>query len=174
MIPDALRQSTPDPEQVAIDRALVEVRARQNSNLALRAGTIAAAAVAIGWAAISVFFDGQFRYLAVFAGIAVGRVVRAYGKGVSLPYRLIGAAMGILACIEGNILITIHFAALERSTSSWNLLWHLSGQQFLAIASAWLDFRSFLLYTIAGFFAGLAAAREPIHAAYELMESRAG
>jgi hypothetical protein len=86
------------------------------SNLLLGAiGGLAAAAVGAGvWAAITVATEYQIGYMAVGVGFIVGLAVRFLGRGSTLAFGVVGAALSLLGCVAGNLLSGVGFIAASQ------------------------------------------------------------
>lgn len=91
-----------DPAQVAYlqQRLLAE----QNLALAVGAGALAGLVGAGLWALLTVATGYQIGFMAIGVGLGVGFAVRLAGRGVSVPFGVVGGAFALLGCAVGNLL----------------------------------------------------------------------
>lgn len=85
----------------------------QNFPMALIAGAFAALAGAGAWAGVTVATGYQIGWMAIGVGVLVGYAVRYAGKGIELPYSVVGAVFALLGCVIGNLLTVSYFVAEE-------------------------------------------------------------
>ena len=81
---------------------------------ALVAGSVAAAAGAMVWAAVTVFTGMQIGWMAVGVGFLVGFAVRRFGKGSDPAFQVLGAALSLAGCLAGNLLAVCAFASRQQ------------------------------------------------------------
>ena len=81
---------------------------------ALVAGSVAAAAGAMVWAAVTVFTGMQIGWMAVGVGFLVGFAVRRFGKGSDATFQVLGAALSLAGCLAGNLLAVCAFASRQQ------------------------------------------------------------
>lgn len=100
--------SAPDP---IAQHELTLARDRQNLVLAIAAGAVTAALSAIAWAAITATTGFQIGFMAIGVGIAVGYAVRVAGRGLDTGFRAVAAALALLGCACGNLLVACVYYA---------------------------------------------------------------
>ncbi len=81
---------------------------------ALVAGSVAAAAGAMVWAAVTVFTGMQIGWMAVGVGFLVGFAVRRFGKGSDPTFQILGAVLSLAGCLAGNLLAVCAFASRQQ------------------------------------------------------------
>ena len=99
--------------QKKIDRHIEKLKSNQNLPLGFFIGLIASIVGAILWAAITVATEYQIGYMAIAIGLLVGYVIRYSGKGIDNIFGISGAVLSAFACLLGNFLSIIGFAANE-------------------------------------------------------------
>ncbi len=80
------------------------LRKDQNIGMAVLAGFGASILGGILWAVVTVASGWQIGFMAVGVGLLVGFAVRFLGKGVDIPFGIIGAVFSLLGCVFGNFL----------------------------------------------------------------------
>ena len=83
---------------------LAHLRKDQNLAMAVVAGFGASIIGGILWTVVTVATGWQIGYMAIGVGILVGFAVRFLGKGVDIPFGIIGAVFALLGCVLGNFL----------------------------------------------------------------------
>jgi hypothetical protein len=90
---------------------LAHLRKDQNLGMAVVAGAGASLVGAVLWAVVTVMTGWQIGFMAIGVGILVGFAVRFFGKGVDIPFGIVGAVFSLLGCVFGNFLSIYGFAA---------------------------------------------------------------
>lgn len=90
---------------------LEKYQLEQNYSQALLAGIGAGLLGAILWAIITVTFDFQIGYMAIFVGAGVGFAIRYFGKGVEMIYGITGGIIALISCLLGNALSVLGYVA---------------------------------------------------------------
>ncbi len=82
---------------------------KEESNFMLAAlcGILTALALVAMWAYITYFVNFQVGWMAVAVGYIIGYVIRIIGKGTTLGFGVLGAALSLLTCIAGNLFFII-------------------------------------------------------------------
>ncbi len=120
--------ASPEPEEQAqIDESklrqfLLEAESRQNFGMALIAGTVAAAAGAAIWAAITVSTQYQIGWMAIGVGFLVGIAVRTFGRGITNVYGILGASLALVGCLAGNLMAGCGFVSIHQEISFFAVL----------------------------------------------------
>ena len=81
---------------------------------ALVAGSVAAAAGAMVWAAVTVLTGMRIGWMAVGVGFLVGYTVRRFGKGTDQTFQVLGAVLSLAGCLAGNLLAVCAFASRQQ------------------------------------------------------------
>ncbi|MBI1951227.1 MAG: hypothetical protein HYS34_07690 [Acidobacteria bacterium] len=89
---------------------------------ALVAGSVAAAAGAMVWAAVTVFTGMQIGWMAVGVGFLVGFAVRRFGKGADPTFQILGAVLSLVGCLAGNLLAVCAFASRQQDVPLMSVL----------------------------------------------------
>jgi hypothetical protein len=113
------------------------------------AGIIAAAIGAILWALITYWTKFQIGWMAVGVGLLVGFAIRWLGKGKSIKFGIIGAALALLGCLAGNVLATCIWASREYHVSIFKVLSVLDFQLMIDILKTGFSLIDLLFYAIA-------------------------
>lgn len=92
-------------DEIQLRALLQQVRDNQNLPLALIGGLGASAVGAAIWALITVWTNYQIGWMAVGVGFLVGYAVRVFGKGIDRSFGIAGAALALLGCLAGNLLM---------------------------------------------------------------------
>ncbi len=80
------------------------LRKNQNIGMAIVGGLAASFVGAILWTVVTVSTGWQIGFMAIGVGILVGFAVRFLGKGVDIPFGIVGAVFALLGCVLGNFL----------------------------------------------------------------------
>ncbi|WP_291721647.1 hypothetical protein [Bernardetia sp.] len=94
---------------------LNKLRREQNLGLGVLGGIGGAIIGAALWAVVTVATGWQIGYMAIGVGILVGFAVRFLGKGVDMPFSIIGAVFALVGCALGNFLAMYGISAKEFS-----------------------------------------------------------
>lgn len=109
-------------EDVQFDAAKLEqimrdVKSKQSLSLAILGGLAASIVAAIIWGLISFATGYQIGFMAIGVGFLVGYAVRYCGKGVTIPFGIVGAVLSLFGCLLGNLFMaTIVLSRLEGSS----------------------------------------------------------
>ncbi len=94
-----------------IQFALQALRSDQNLVVGALAGLAAALVGAAIWAVVTALTQYQIGFMAIGVGFLVGFAVRAAGRGVDPVFGVVGAALALLGCVLGNLLMVLYFLA---------------------------------------------------------------
>lgn len=122
--------------------------------LAILVSTAAAVLGAIVWAAVTVATNFQIGWMAIGVGFLVGLSVRQFGRGTTLGFRVIGAALALIGCVLGNLLTVSHFAAAANGVTIFDVVSQLDmarSIELLTIGFAPMDILFYVLAVYAGY-----------------------
>lgn len=130
-------QAEPSVEGDTIDMARLQalqnrLEAEQSLAGGVCAGLGAALAGAAIWAVVTVATQFQIGWMAVGVGFVVGHAVRVFGKGVTMPFGLLGAGFALAGCILGNLMSVCGFVAKQESIPVVSLILSTLAQPKLA------------------------------------------
>jgi antitoxin component YwqK of YwqJK toxin-antitoxin module len=91
--------------------------ATPNFIFAVIGGSLAALAMAILWALVTVATETQYGIVAIVVGLVTGSAVRYFGRGETSKYGVLGAFLSMAGCVVGNILSLYGFIAKAQSLS---------------------------------------------------------
>jgi len=120
----------PAIDPVQLEQVRDAMRREQRLVPAAVAGSIAALAGAVVWAAITVTTEYQIGWMAIGIGVLVGLTVRKVGRGVDASFGVVGAALAFVACLFGNLFAVVGYLAKAVDGSVFQIL----GELDLAIA----------------------------------------
>jgi len=109
------QDSGTDP--VKLERLMSERMLNQSIPFAILGGLMASIVGAVIWAAITTATGYQIGFMAIGIGLLVGYAVNFFGKGMTMPFAVIGAFFALFGCLLGNFL-TILFAFSQVEDSS--------------------------------------------------------
>ena len=112
----------PEIDSARLNQYLVEVRGNANFFLAVLAGLAAAGVGAGAWATISALTGFQIGWMAIGIGFLVGLAVRTAGKGIDLPFGILGAGLALLGCLAGNLFTVVLVIARTQSETFFHVL----------------------------------------------------
>lgn len=96
---------------------IAEQKLNQSLPMGFLGGVIGATIGAAIWAAITVSSGYQIGFMAIGVGFLVGVLVRVMGKGLDMPFGIIGASFALIGCLAGNILSGCGFVAVDQNVS---------------------------------------------------------
>ena len=131
------------------DPIVVETVREGNVSAALLAGLFSCIAVASVWAFISVNAEKQWLYMGIFAGLAVGWLVKIVSGGNNNTIGCIGAFFALLSCALGDFLTNVGFIAKSEELTYFQTLGALNFSYFFEIVFLDFDFFSFIIYGLA-------------------------
>lgn len=114
----------PTIDRQTLEAFLTDLRQKQSLLLGLLGGTAAALASAaiwvgitwayIRWAGITAASDDQMTWMAVIVGFLVGFAVRHAGRGIDLPFGIVGAVLTLAGCFLGNLFTNYYLESATR------------------------------------------------------------
>jgi hypothetical protein len=109
--PEAPQVETSEIDPAQVQYAIEQLRSEENLPLAVIAGTAAAAVGAGLWMGITVATGYQIGFMAIGVGLLVAFSVRAAGRGLTMPFQIVGATLALLGCLFGNFLTLVWYIA---------------------------------------------------------------
>jgi len=115
-VDDELSDAEQQEPQIEIDPHRLQMlmqsfREQQNLPMGAAAGAVAATIGAVLWAVITVATEWQIGWMAVGVAFLVGIAIRSFGKGVDMPFQILGAVLALGGSLVGNYLSVCAFAA---------------------------------------------------------------
>ena len=138
-----------DPEKVQVFQAQMEMQ--QNMLMAIAGGAGAAVIGAAVWAGVTVSTGYQIGWMAIGIGFLVGIMVRFLGKGLTMPYGVIGAVFALVGCLGGNLLSLCGFISIQESVSFIMIVENMLKQpaMIVELLKATFNPMDFVFYAIA-------------------------
>lgn len=96
-----------------LEQLMNDVKSKQNLTMAVLGGLIASIVSAIIWSIVTYATGYQIGFMAIGVGFLVGYAVNFFGKGITIPFGVVGASFSLFGCLLGNIFTTIIAAALQ-------------------------------------------------------------
>lgn len=122
-----------------------------NLFLAIIGGLLSSVLVSGLWALITVNAQKQWMIMGIFAGLAVGFVVRLVSRGRSLSVSIVGGVFALIACMLGDYFTNVGFIAQSEELGYFETLSMIDNAYFFEIAFADFDFFSLIVYGIAAY-----------------------
>jgi drug/metabolite transporter (DMT)-like permease len=129
--------------------ALQALRSEQNLVMGALAGLAAALVGAAIWAIITALTQYQIGFMAIGIGFLVGFAVRAAGKGIDPVFGVVGAALALLGCVLGNLVMVLYFLANKEQMPLLELLSRLDLKLVQRVMTATFDVMDMVFYGIA-------------------------
>ena len=103
--------------QADYDTARLEVISRERLVLGLVAGLVGVFVSALVWAGIAVATGSEIGWIAIGVGFLVGLLVRIGGRGVTIKFGILAAALSLVAILVGKYFSFIGFVMTEGGIS---------------------------------------------------------
>lgn len=139
---------TPQPEDYSVVVDKEQLLAEQNLPKAVLFGALASIAGAVAWGLISVATGYQIGYMAIGVGFLVGMAMRQ-GKGVTMIFGIIGAALSLLSCVMGDFFSIIGLIAKEYDVSYMETLTRIDFKDIVSLLTDNLASMTIVFYGIA-------------------------
>lgn len=155
------------PDGPEIDPAQVQhyvdlLRSRQHTSMAIMAGVAGAVLGALAELAITAAFDLQVGWMAIFAGILVGVMMRFFGHGIDLHISIAAVFLVALSIAAGDLLSGCALAAAQTKGSGFvNELTHLDPAKARAILKGTFNGID-IVFDASGLLAGFLLARRRV------------
>ncbi len=94
-----------------LEYEMARLQEEENLQLAIGVGLGVSIAAAIIWASITFITGYQIGFLAIGIGYLVGVVIKGVGKGVTIKFQMIGAALALFGCVLGDFITICYFFA---------------------------------------------------------------
>lgn len=138
---------TPDPWK--LKRYMEGLRDEQNLMKGLVGGFLGAAIGAVLWAVITVLTEYQIGYMALGVGFLTGIGVKILGKGFDRSFQIAGAALALVGCLAGNLMVVVIFASLETGLSVSTVLAGLTPPIIVDLYAGTFNIMDLLFYGLA-------------------------
>jgi len=136
-----------DPQK--LQRYMERMREEQSFMMGITGGFLGAAIGAVLWTVITVLTKYQIGYMALGVGFLAGFGVKLLGKGVDAKFQYAGAALALVGCLAGNLMVVISFASLETGISVTTILSRLTPSVIVDLYSATFNVMDLLFYGLA-------------------------
>lgn len=143
-----------DNQEVSVDpqklrRYMERMKDDQNFMMGITGGFLGAAIGAVLWAIITVLTEYQIGYMALGVGFLAGMGVRLLGKGVDAKFQYAGAALALVGCLVGNLMVVIIFGSLETGIPISTILSRLTPVVIVDLYKATFNIIDILFYGLA-------------------------
>jgi hypothetical protein len=124
-------------------------------------GVIAMLVSAIIWGTITYFTEYQIGWMAIGVGYLVGVAIKFFGRGKTMTFGILGAALALVGCVLGNFMFYSGMIAHEESTSFLNVFFFFlfSPVATIELFTLAFDFMDILFYALAAY-AGFSTAMD--------------
>ena len=139
---------TPQPEDYSVVVDKEQLLAEQNLPKAVLLGALASIVGAVAWGLISVATGYQIGYMAIGVGFLVGMAMRQ-GKGVTMIFGIIGAALSLLSCVMGDFFSIIGLIAKEYDVSFMETLTQIDFKDVVSLLTDNLASMTIVFYGVA-------------------------
>lgn len=139
---------TPQPEDYSVIVDKEQLLAEQNLPKAVLLGALASIVGAVAWGLISVATGYQIGYMAIGVGFLVGMAMRQ-GKGVTMIFGIIGAALSLLSCVMGDFFSIIGLIAKEYDVSFMETLTQIDFKDVVSLLTDNLASMTIVFYGVA-------------------------
>ena len=136
-----------DPQK--LQRYMERLRDEQSLMMGITGGLLGAAIGAILWAIITVLTKYQIGYMALGIGFLAGIGVKLLGKGVDAKFQYTGAALALVGCLAGNLMVVIIFGSMETGISITTILSRLTPAVIIDLYKATFNIMDILFYGLA-------------------------
>jgi uncharacterized membrane protein YsdA (DUF1294 family) len=136
-----------DPQK--LERYMNRIRDEQKLSLGIIGGFLGAAIGAVLWAVVTVVTEYQIGYMALGVGFLAGFGVRLLGKGIDAKFQYVGAALALMGCLAGNLMVIIIFGSLETGISITTILSRLTPAVIVDLYTATFNVMDLLFYGLA-------------------------
>ena len=136
-------------ESLSVRHALDSLRSEQNLLAAVAGGACGALIGAALWAVVTVFTGYQIGFMAIGVGFLAGIGTRMLGKGVDSVFGVVGAALGLVGCLIGNLLAVVGLVAKQEELGFLDLLSRLDFGLATELMTATFTPMDLLFYAIA-------------------------
>jgi uncharacterized membrane protein YsdA (DUF1294 family) len=136
-----------DPQK--FERYMNRIRDEQKLSLGILGGFLGAAIGAVLWAVVTVVTEYQIGYMALGVGFLAGLGVRLLGKGIDAKFQYVGAALALMGCLAGNLMVVIIFGSLETGISITTILSRLTPAVIVDLYTATFNVMDILFYGLA-------------------------
>lgn len=116
--------------------------------LAAAAGCLVIAAV---WAFICILAEKEWVIMGIFAGIAIGWIVKVVGRGTDITMGVIGAVFSLLACVLGEFFSLMGFLAEAEEVDFFQALTSFDYSNFFDLLFVDFNYLSLVIWGIAAF-----------------------
>jgi hypothetical protein len=118
-----MRKEKPAPQDVNAEALLAGQRLASG---VLYSALAAALAIAL-WIYVALLFDKYFPWISILQGIAIGLVMRRFGRGLDWRFPLAAAGLTAIAAALGSFLVALFLTGREFGTGALGLINEISG-----------------------------------------------
>jgi hypothetical protein len=136
-----------DPQK--LHRYMERLRGDQSLMMGITGGFLGAAIGAVLWAVVTVLTKYQIGYMALGVGFLAGLGVKFLGKGVDAKFQYAGAALALVGCLAGNLMVVIIFGSMETGISITTILSRLTPAVIVDLYKVTFNFMDILFYGLA-------------------------
>jgi hypothetical protein len=140
---------TGNEAEASRERAIVDLRAKQNFALAIPAGIAAAVVGAVLWALFVYLTEFKLGLIVVVVGALVGYAIRTTGHGIDKQFGILGAACAAFGWALGTVLCDIAFVAKSVGRPFLDVLTNLGIGQSASLALRAADMMDLVFLAIA-------------------------
>lgn len=117
--------SQPETDAITEVQIIPAIAPKASILLGTLAGVAAALVGASIWAGVTIVTEFQIGWMAVGVGFLVGIAIRFAGKGSSMVFGIVGAALALFGCLLGNVISVCYFASVELEMEFAVLFWEV-------------------------------------------------
>jgi hypothetical protein len=164
---NAEESSTGEPplevDPASLQALLEQMKAEQSLPRGVLAGVAAGAVSALIWALITKSTGYEIGWIAIGVGFLVGFAVRAFGKGIEIPFNVVGAVLALLSVMVGKVLAACMLFAKEENLNAFEVFGELPLETMITILKETFSGMDLLFYGLAVWAGWQSATRQVTH-----------